>query len=107
MIEKTLAEFGIVSTVIGFRVGPTVTQFAVQPGFMKRPGTTTEEEAQQIKVRVAQIASLQKDLALALSAERLRIEAPVPGKPYVGIEVPNTHQSNVRLRPLLETDAFP
>jgi len=105
MIEKTLADFGIVSTVIGFRVGPTVTQFAVQPGFMKRPGTS-EEEAQQIKVRVAQIASLQKDLALALSAERLRIEAPVPGKPYVGIEVPNTHQSNVRLRPLLETDAF-
>ena len=105
MIEKTLADFGIVSTVIGFRVGPTVTQFAVQPGFMKRPGTS-EEEAQQIKVRVAQIASLQKDLALALSAERLRIEAPVPGKPYVGIEVPNTHQSNVRLRPLLETEAF-
>ena len=105
MIEKTLAEFGIVSTVIGFRVGPTVTQFAVQPGFMKKFGTS-EEEAQQIKVRVAQIASLQKDLTLALSAERLRIEAPVPGKPYVGIEVPNTHQSNVRLRPLLETDVF-
>ena len=105
MIEKTLAEFGIVATVIGFRVGPTVTQFAVQPGFMKKAGST-EEEAQQIKVRVAQIASLQKDLALALSAERLRIEAPVPGKPYVGIEVPNSHQSNVRLRTLLETDAF-
>jgi S-DNA-T family DNA segregation ATPase FtsK/SpoIIIE len=105
MIEKTLAEFGIIATVIGFRVGPTVTQFAVQPGFMKKPGTT-EEEAQQIKVRVAQIASLQKDLALALSAERLRIEAPVPGKPYVGIEVPNTHQSNVRLRALLETESF-
>ena len=107
MIEKTLAEFGIVSTVIGFRVGPSVTQFAVQPGFMKKQGaTTTEEEAQQIKVRVAQIASLQKDLTLALSAQRLRIEAPVPGKPYVGIEVPNTHQSNVRLRPMLETDVF-
>jgi len=105
MIEKTLAEFGIVSTVIGFRVGPTVTQFAVQPGFMKKPGST-EEEAQQIKVRVAQIASLQKDLTLALSAQRLRIEAPVPGKPYVGIEVPNSHQSNVRLRPMLETDVF-
>lgn len=105
MIEKTLAEFGIVATVIGFRVGPTVTQFAVQPGFMKKSGSS-EEEAQQIKVRVAQIASLQKDLALALSAERLRIEAPVPGKPYVGIEVPNTHQSNVRLRALLETEAF-
>ncbi len=106
MIEKTLAEFGIVATVIGFRVGPTITQFAVQPGFMKRAGGTTEEEAQQIKVRVAQIASLQKDLALALSAERLRIEAPVPGKPYVGIEVPNTHTSVVRMRSILETDAF-
>jgi len=107
MIEKTLAEFGIIATVVGFRIGPTVTQFAVQPGFMKKQGaTTTEEEAQQIKVRVAQIASLQKDLTLALSAQRIRIEAPVPGKPYVGIEVPNSHQSNVRLRPLLETDAF-
>jgi S-DNA-T family DNA segregation ATPase FtsK/SpoIIIE len=108
MIEKTLAEFGIVATVIGFRVGPTVTQFAVQPGFMKRSGNgnTTEEEAQQIKVRVAQIASLQKDLALALSAERLRIEAPVPGKPYIGIEVPNSHTSVVRMRSILETDAF-
>ncbi|NJC95930.1 MAG: DNA translocase FtsK [Anaerolineae bacterium] len=105
MIEKTLAEFGISTTVIGFRVGPTVTQFAVQPGFMKKAGATEEEE-KQIKVRVAQIASLQKDLALALSAERLRIEAPVPGKPYVGIEVPNSHQSNVRLRPLLETESF-
>ena len=105
MIEKTLAEFGIVSTVIGFRVGPTVTQFAVQPGFMKRAGTT-EEEVQQIKVRVAQIASLQKDLALALSAERLRIETPVPGKPYIGIEVPNTYSSVVRMRSILETDAF-
>jgi len=59
-----------------------------------------------MKVRVAQIASLQKDLALALSAERLRIEAPVPGKPYVGIEVPNTHTSVVRLRAMLESDAF-
>ena len=106
MIEKTLAEFGIVTTVIGFRIGPTVTQFAVQPGFMKRAGSTTEEEAQQIKVRVAQIASLQKDLALALSAERLRIEAPVPGKPYVGIEVPNTHTAVVRMRSILETDSF-
>ena len=106
MIEKTLAEFGIVTTVIGFRIGPTITQFAVQPGFMKRGGGATEEEAQQIKVRVAQIASLQKDLALALSAERLRIEAPVPGKPYVGIEVPNSHTSVVRMRSILETEAF-
>jgi len=105
MIMKTLSEFGIPATVIGYRVGPSVTQFAVQPGFIKKPGTN-EEDAQQMKVRVAQIAALQKDLTLALSAERLRIEAPVPGKPYVGIEVPNPHASVVRMRPILESDVF-
>lgn len=106
LIEKTLSEFGIPAKVTGFRVGPTVTQFAVQPGFIKKPGATTEEEAQLMKVRVAQIAALQKDLALALSAERLRIEAPVPGRAYVGIEVPNQRSSVVRLRPVLESDIF-
>jgi DNA segregation ATPase FtsK/SpoIIIE, S-DNA-T family len=105
LIMKTLAEFGIPATVIGYRVGPSVTQFAVQPGFIKKPGSD-EEDAQQMKVRVAQIASLEKDIALALSAQRLRIEAPVPGKPYVGIEVPNTHSSVVRLKTLLESDSF-
>jgi S-DNA-T family DNA segregation ATPase FtsK/SpoIIIE len=58
------------------------------------------------KVRVAQISALARDLALALSAERLRIEAPVPGRSYVGIEVPNRLNSLVRLRPLMEGDAF-
>jgi S-DNA-T family DNA segregation ATPase FtsK/SpoIIIE len=105
LIMKTLAEFGIPATVIGYRVGPAVTQFAVQPGFIKKPGSD-EEDAQQMKVRVAQIAALEKDLALALSAQRLRIEAPVPGKPYVGVEVPNTHSSLVRLKTLLESDSF-
>ena len=103
LIEKTLDEFGIPAKVVGFRIGPTVTQFAVQPGFIKKG---VEEDAQQMKVRVAQIASLQKDLALALSAERLRIEAPVPGRSYLGIEVPNSRSAVVRLRPLLETEAF-
>jgi DNA segregation ATPase FtsK/SpoIIIE, S-DNA-T family len=103
LIEKSLSEFGIPAKVVGFRIGPTVTQFAVQPGFIRKG---VEEDAQQMKVRVAQIASLQKDLALALSAERLRIEAPVPGRAYVGIEVPNLRSALVRLRPLLETEAF-
>ncbi len=103
LIEKTLDEFGIPAKVVGFRIGPTVTQFAVQPGFIKKGN---EEDAQQMKVRVAQIAALQKDLALALSAERLRIEAPVPGRSFLGIEVPNARSSLVRLRPLLETEAF-
>jgi S-DNA-T family DNA segregation ATPase FtsK/SpoIIIE len=106
MIMKTLSEFGIPATVIGYRVGPTVTQFAVQPGFIKKTGAPEDDDAQQMKVRVAQIANLQKDLALALSAERLRIEAPVPGKPYVGIEVPNAHSSVVRMRPILESEVF-
>ena len=105
LIEKTLSEFGIPATIIGFRVGPTVTQFAVQPGFIKKTGSA-EEDARLMKVRVAQIAALQKDLALALAAQRLRIQAPVPGKPYVGIEVPNSRSSIVRLRPILETEEF-
>ncbi len=105
MIEKSLAEFGIPAKVVGFRVGPTVTQFAVEPGFVEKGGSE-EEQANRIKVRVAQIAGLRRDLALALSAERLRIEAPVPGRPYVGIEVPNVRTSMVRLRPILETEAF-
>lgn len=104
LIEKTLAEFGIPVRVIGFRVGPTVTQYAVEPGFFEKNGTT--DDAQRLKVRVAQISSLQNDLALALSAERLRIEAPVPGQSFVGIEVPNARSSLVRLRPVLETEAF-
>jgi S-DNA-T family DNA segregation ATPase FtsK/SpoIIIE len=105
LIEKTLSEFGIPARVVGFRIGPTVTQFAVQPGFIKKNGSV-ETDAVQMKVRVAQIAALQKDLALAISAQRLRIEAPVPGRSYVGIEVPNAHSSLVRLRPILESDAF-
>ena len=105
MIEKSLSEFGIPAKVVGFRVGPTVTQFAVEPGFVEKGGSE-EEQANRIKVRVAQIAGLRRDLALALAAERLRIEAPVPGRPYVGIEVPNMRTSTVRLRPILETEAF-
>ncbi len=105
MIEKSLAEFGIPAKVVGFRVGPAVTQFAVEPGFVDKGGSV-EEQDNRIKVRVAQIAGLRRDLALALSAERLRIEAPVPGRPYVGIEVPNMRTSTVRLRSILETEAF-
>lgn len=106
LIEKTLAEFGIPAKVVGFRVGPTVTQFAIEPGFVEKEKNGLEGDPNRQKVRVAQIAALQRDLALALSAERLRIEAPVPGRPYVGIEVPNVRSSTVRLRPILESEAF-
>ena len=104
MIEKTLGEFGIPAKVLGYRVGPTVTQYALEPGFVERQGMDGEVVKQ--KVRVAQISTLTKDLALALSAERLRIEAPVPGRSYMGIEVPNSQSAVVHLRPLLESEEF-
>ncbi|MGD2155871.1 MAG: DNA translocase FtsK [Anaerolineales bacterium] len=104
LIEKTLDEFGIPAKVIGFQVGPTVTQFAVKPGYIEKNGP--EGESKQQKVRVSQISALSRDLALALSAERLRVQAPVPGRPYIGIEVPNIRSALVRLRPVLETEAF-
>ena len=104
LIEKTLDEFGIPAKVVGVQVGPTVVQFAVEPGYIEKPGP--EGETQRQKVRVAQIAALQRDLALALSAERLRVQAPVPGRSYVGIEIPNPKATVVRLRPLMASEAF-
>ncbi|OGN75954.1 MAG: hypothetical protein A2X25_02085 [Chloroflexi bacterium GWB2_49_20] len=105
LIEKTLADFGIPAKVVGFRIGPTITQFAVEPGFFEKSGLENGDPNRQ-KVRIAQIAGLSRDLALALSAERLRIEAPVPGRSYVGIEVPNLRASTVRLRSILESESF-
>ena len=104
LIEKTLAEFGIPAQVVGFQVGPTVTQFAVKPGYLD--GTEDDTDEERKRVRVSRITSLKKDLALALSAKQLRIEAPVPGRSYIGIEVPNEKSSLVRLRSLLESESF-
>ncbi len=104
LIEHTLAEFGIPTTVVGYRVGPTVTQFALEPGFVEKPNP--EGEMTRQKVRVSQISALARDLALALAVERLRIEAPVPGQAFVGVEVPNARISIVHMRSLLESEAF-
>ncbi len=104
LIIKTLKEFGVPVTVLGARVGPSVTQYQVEPGFVERPGP--DGASKQWKVRVAQISSLADDLALALSANTIRIEAPVPGQSYVGIEVPHRRTSTVTLRPVLESEAF-
>ena len=101
MIEKTLSEFGVPAKVIGYRVGPTVTQYAVEPGYFDK-GNPDEKQ----KVRISSISGLKRDLTLALKAERLRIEAPVPGESYVGIEIPNSENLIVRLRPLLESPEF-
>jgi len=103
LIEKTLAEFGLPVSVKNFRTGPSVTQFAVEPGFIDGG---TQRGARRSKVRVSQITALAKDLALAISAPRVRIEAPVPGQSFVGIEVPNRRSSLVRLGPILQSDAF-
>jgi S-DNA-T family DNA segregation ATPase FtsK/SpoIIIE len=104
LLEKALAELGVPAKVVDFQVGPTVTQFAVEPGYIQRPGDPPGQGGQ--RVRVSQISALQRDLALALSAQRLRIQAPVPGRAYVGIEVPNRRTMTVRMRPILESMAF-
>jgi DNA segregation ATPase FtsK/SpoIIIE-like protein len=91
IIESTLETFGVACKVVGVNPGPAVTQFELQPG----PG-----------VQVKRITSLQNDLSLALAAAPLRIEAPIPGKAAVGIEVPNKSASLVTIREVLETAAF-
>jgi S-DNA-T family DNA segregation ATPase FtsK/SpoIIIE len=104
LIEKTLADFGLPARVVNFKTGPTVTQFGVEPGFVE--SGSPENQMRRQKVRVSQISALANDLALALSAPRLRIEAPVPGQAYLGIEVPNRHPALVRMRGILETNPF-
>ncbi len=99
LIEETLASFGAPAHVVDISRGPTVTRFGVEPDFIEtRSGRT--------RVRVSKIASLADDLALALAAPRIRIQAPVPGRAYVGIEVPNTEISRVSMREVLDSDAF-
>ncbi|MEO8355676.1 MAG: DNA translocase FtsK 4TM domain-containing protein [Chloroflexota bacterium] len=99
LIQETLASFGAPVQVVEINRGPTITQFGVEPLFVEtRNGRT--------KVRVNKIASLADDLALALAAPRIRIQAPVPGHSYVGIEVPNDEMTLVALRDLLESEVF-
>ncbi len=104
IIEETLASFGVPARVVEINVGPVVTQFGVEPGYIEAPGTNGHLRPR--KVRVSKIYSLANDLALALAAAPIRIEAPVPGKSLVGIEVPNADVSLVSLRSVLESDAF-
>ncbi len=99
LIENTLLEFEIDVDVVDVKVGPTVTQFAVQP-FRE---TGAEGETVMHRTRINKIAALASDLALGLSAKRLRLETPVPGQTYVGIEVPNHNPSVVALRSVVES----
>jgi S-DNA-T family DNA segregation ATPase FtsK/SpoIIIE len=99
VIEETLASFGAPANVVEVSRGPTITMFGVEPDFIESRGGRT-------RVRVGKIAALADDLALALSARTIRIQAPVPGKGYVGIEVPNDEISVVALRDVVESEAF-
>jgi S-DNA-T family DNA segregation ATPase FtsK/SpoIIIE len=125
LIIETLASFGVDARVVSISQGPTVTQFGVEPGWetKTRAVPVRDERGKQVfdangrpamrtevvsrtRVRVNKITALSNDLALALAAPTIRIEAPVPGKPIVGIEVPNTTTSLVAIRSVMESTAF-
>jgi DNA segregation ATPase FtsK/SpoIIIE, S-DNA-T family len=90
-IKKKLRQFGVEVTMHEVNVGPTVIQYTLKP---------------HEGVKLSKITSLKNDLSLALAAERVRIEAPIPGKALVGIEVPNSYRAVVHLKELLESSAF-
>ena len=100
IIEHTLESFGAPATVVEINQGPTVTQFGVEPNYIQM------RNGRQTKVKVGKIAGLADDLALALAAKSIRIQAPVPGKSYVGIEVPNPSKTLVSLRDVIESPSF-
>lgn len=104
IIENTLEAFGIPARVTEWHRGPVVTQFGVEPGYIEQQDR--EGNIRRFKIRVSKILSLTNDLALALAASPIRIEAPVPGRAVVGIEVPNSAKSLVGLRGVLESAAF-
>ncbi len=104
IIEETLSQFGLPVEVAEVRVGPTVTQFGVKPGFVERTGAGGQRRRH--KVRVSQVSTLANDLALALAASRLRVVAPVPGRSIIGIEVPNSEVQLVGVREVMESREF-
>ena len=125
LIEEALASYGVEAKVRQINPGPSVTQFGVEPGWDRKYKKVIErdqngkpkldkdgnpkvrlEEVSKTRVKVERITSLANDLALALAVPSIRIEAPVPGKPLVGIEVPNVSTSLVSLRSVIESPAF-
>ena len=125
LLIDTLASFGVDARVVQINEGPTVTQFGLEPGWEVKTRQRPErdaagrpvldrsgqpkvhsEEISRTRVRVNQITNLANDLALALAAPSLRIESPVPGKPFVGIEVPNHTATLVTLRSVVESAQY-
>ena len=90
-IRKTLENFGINVEMVDSKIGPTVTQYAFKPAE---------------GVKLSRITTLNNDLSLSLAAHPIRIEAPIPGKSLVGVEVPNKAKAVVGLREILESDVF-
>ncbi len=90
-LQKTLFSFGVSAKVVDYSVGPAITRYELKPAE---------------GVRVSKIAKLSDDIALNLAAESIRIEAPIPGKQAVGIEIPNLEKELVPLRDILESDTF-
>jgi DNA segregation ATPase FtsK/SpoIIIE, S-DNA-T family len=116
-IEDALTSYGVEAKVVQINAGPTVTQFGVEPGWDRKMRDVRikdkdgkvniqQEEVSKTRVKVDRITSLSNDLALALAAPSIRIEAPVPGKSIVGVEVPNTVSSMVSLRGVIETNVY-
>jgi len=91
IIKRTLENFNINVEMSGVNTGPTVTQYTLKPAE---------------GVKLSKITTLSNDLSLALAAHPIRIEAPIPGRPLVGIEVPNRSRTLVRLRNLIENQNF-
>ena len=90
-LQKTLHSFGVAAKVVDYSVGPAITRFELKPAE---------------GVRVNKIANLADDIALNLAAETIRIEAPIPGKQAVGIEIPNKEKESVPLRDVIESEEF-
>lgn len=90
-LQKTLYSFGVSAKVENVSVGPAITRYELKPAE---------------GVRVSKIANLADDIALSLAAETIRIEAPIPGKQAVGIEIPNKEKEVVHLRDIIDNSAF-
>ncbi|MYA04936.1 MAG: hypothetical protein F4Y37_10065 [Caldilineaceae bacterium SB0664_bin_22] len=104
LIQDTLELFGVPASFEGAYTGSAVTQYLIKPGFIER--SDTRGYVRRTKVKVSKITSLRDDLALAAAAASVRIEAPIPGTSYVGIEIPNAVINSVNLRDLVVSDAF-
>jgi len=100
IIEETLDLFGAPGHVVEINHGPRVTQFGIEPDFNEK------RSGDKVRVRVNKVVSLADDLTMALASQSVRIQAPVPGKSYIGIEVPNNRAQPVTLMEILESQAF-